>query len=190
MIFIFISQSLLTLFGLYCVGVVAHLGVQGTAAALVPSSRAMGGDGPARKVADRIFAWGTLLGVILALIQWFALPIITPWFSPLTEVREAIKGPAMISSFIHLVNGLVFAGEGTMLGLSAFRDLALVTLFGVGAMLSCLSTPLGQTLNGVLTSLAIFNLVQGLGVTLWYVRFSSLRRRGFKIFKSVSKGSR
>ena len=165
---------------------VAHLGVQGTAAALVPSSRAMGGDVPAREVADRIFAWGTILGIFLALIQWFALPMITPWFSPLTEVREAVKGPAMISSFIHLVNGLVFAGEGTMLGLSAFKDLALVTCFGVGAMISCLSSPLGKSLNGVLTSLAIFNLVQGLGVTLWYVRFSPLRRRGFKIFKGVS----
>ena len=68
----------------------------------------MGGDDAAREVADRIFVWGTILGVILACVQWFALPRITPWFSPLAEVREAVKGPAAISSFIHLVNGLVF----------------------------------------------------------------------------------
>lgn len=160
--------------------VVAHLGVQGTAAALVPSSRAMGGDSAARDVADRIFAWGTLLGVLLAGVQWFALPMITPWFSPLPEVREAVKGPAAISSFIHLVNGLVFAGEGTMLGLGAFRDLALVTCIGVGVMVSCLASPLGRTLNGVLLSLAAFNLVQGLAVTLHHIRISPLRRRGFR----------
>ena len=44
--------------------------------------------------------------------QYFLLPTITPLFSPLPEVIEAVKGPAAISSFIHLVNGLVFAGEG------------------------------------------------------------------------------
>jgi len=168
---------------IYSLGVVAHLGVQGTAAALVPSARAMGGDDAARDVADRIFAWGSILGVILACVQWFALPMVTPLFSPLPEVQQAVKGPAAISSFIHLVNGLVFAGEGTMLGLGSFRDLALITTLGVGAMVSCLSSPLGQTLNGVLISLAAFNLVQGLAVTLHHVRFSPLRRRSFKLLK-------
>ncbi|KAL9180200.1 hypothetical protein ACHAXT_008170 [Thalassiosira profunda] len=164
---------------IYSLGVVAHLGIQGTAAALVPSSRAMetGGDDAARDVADRIFGWGTLLGVILAGVQWFALPMITPWFSPLPEVREAVKGPAAISSFIHLVNGLVFAGEGTMLGLGQFRDLALITMLGVGVMISCLASPLGKTLNGVLVSLACFNVVQGLAVLYHHVRISPLRRR-------------
>ncbi|KAL7441578.1 hypothetical protein ACHAXH_010011 [Discostella pseudostelligera] len=169
---------------IYSLGVVAHLGVQGTAAALIPSSKAMGGDDAARKVADRIFAWGTILGVILASVQWFALPMITPLFSPLTEVRNAVKGPAAISSFIHLVNGLVFAGEGAMLGLGMFRDLALITALGVGVMISCLSSPLGKTLNGVLMSLAAFNLIQGLAVTMHHVRISPLRRRGF--FKNAT----
>lgn len=168
---------------IYSLGVVAHLGVQGTAAALVPSSRAIGGDDAARDVADRIFAWGSILGLVLAAVQWFALPMITPWFSPLPEVRAAVKGPAAISSFIHLVNGLVFAGEGTMLGLGSFRDLALITTLGVGTMVSCLASPLGQSLNGVLISLAAFNLVQGLAVTVHHVRISPLRRRGFKLAK-------
>ena len=157
-----------------------HLGVQGTAAALVPSARAAGGDDAARAVANRIFAWGSALGVALACVQAFALPLITPLFSPLPEVQAAVRGPAAISSFIHLVNGLVFAGEGTMLGLGAFRDLALITTLGVGVMASCLASPLGKTLNGVLVSLAAFNLVQGLAVTLHHVRISPLRRRGFK----------
>jgi Na+-driven multidrug efflux pump len=168
---------------IYSLGVVAHLGVQGTAAALVPSSRAVGGDDAARQVADRIFVWGSILGAILAAVQWIALPMITPLFSPLEEVRQAVKGPAAISSFIHLVNGLVFAGEGTMLGLASFRDLALITALGVAVMLGSLASPLGKSLNGVLLSLAAFNLVQGLAVTLHHVRFSPLRRRGFRALR-------
>ncbi|KAL7475837.1 hypothetical protein ACHAW6_001737 [Cyclotella cf. meneghiniana] len=168
---------------IYSLGVVAHLGVQGTAAALVPSSRAVGGEDAAREVADRIFVWGSILGAILALVQWFALPVVTPLFSPLDEVRQAVKGPAAISSFIHLVNGLVFAGEGTMLGLGSFRDLAIITGIGVAVMISCLASPLGNSLNGVLLSLAAFNFVQGLAVTLHHLRVSPLRRRGFLPFR-------
>jgi Na+-driven multidrug efflux pump len=167
---------------IYSLGVVAHLGVQGTAAALVPSSRAVGGDDAARAVADRIFIWGSILGAVLAAVQWAALPIITPLFSPLEEVMRAVRGPAAISSFIHLVNGMVFAGEGVMLGLSSFRDLALITALGVGVFLSSLASPLGKTLNGVLISLAAFNLVQGVAVTIHHVRVSPLRRRGFRLF--------
>ncbi|KAL7461922.1 hypothetical protein ACHAXS_002327 [Conticribra weissflogii] len=166
---------------IYSLGVVAHLGVQGTAAALVPSARAMGGDDAARNVADRIFGWGMILGVLLALVQWTMLPVITPLFSPLEEVREAVRGPARISSMIHLVNGLVFAGEGTMLGLGSFRDLALITAIGVGVMVGCLASPLGGSLNGVLISLAAFNFVQGVAVTIHHVRISPLRRRGFAL---------
>jgi Na+-driven multidrug efflux pump len=171
---------------IYSLGVVAHLGVQGTAAALVPSSRAVGGDDAARAVADRIFIWGSILGAVLAAVQWAALPIITPIFSPLEEVMRAVRGPAAISSFIHLVNGMVFAGEGVMLGLSSFRDLALITALGVGVFLSSLASPLGKTLNGVLISLAAFNLVQGVAVTIHHVRVSPLRRRGFRLFQTTT----
>ncbi|KAL7441574.1 hypothetical protein ACHAXH_010007 [Discostella pseudostelligera] len=164
---------------IYSLGLVVLIGVRGTAAALIPSSRAMGGDNAAREVADRIFAWGAILGVILASLQWFALPMITPLFSPLAEVRNAVKGPAAISSFIHLVNGFVFAGEGAMLGIGMFRDLVVITALGVGVMISCLSSPLGKTLNGVLISLAAFNLIQGVALTMHHVRISPLRRRGF-----------
>jgi hypothetical protein len=36
---------------------------------------------------------------------------------------------------MHLVNGLVFAGKGMMLGLDAFRDLVLLTSLGVAVMI-------------------------------------------------------
>jgi putative MATE family efflux protein len=165
---------------IYSLGVVAHLGVQATAASMVSASRASSGDNAGRDVADRLFSFGVLLGIILALGQYLLLPLITPLFSPLPEVIEAVKGPAAISSFIHLVNGLVFAGEGTLLGLGAFRDLATITAMGVCVMVGSLLSPMGQSLNGILLSLAAFNTFQGLGVLIHHIRLSPLRRRGFR----------
>ena len=170
---------------IYSLGVVAHLGVQATAASMVSSSRAVGGDNAGRDVADRLFSFGVLLGVMLALGQYLLLPLITPLFSPLPEVIDAVKGPAVISSFIHLVNGLVFAGEGTLLGLGAFRDLAIITALGVCVMVGSLLSPMGQSLNGILLSLAAFNTFQGLGVLIHHIRLSPLRRRGFKMLHNI-----
>lgn len=97
---------------IYSLGVVAHLGIQATAASMVASARAIEGDRAGREVADRIFGYGCLLGLVLAVGQLVFLPTITPFFSPLPEVIKSVKGPAAISSFIHLFNGLVFPGEG------------------------------------------------------------------------------
>lgn len=74
-----------------------------------------------------------------------------------------------------------------MLGLGQFKDLALITCCGVGTMVACLKSPLGQTLNGVLLSLAAFNTVQGLLTWLHHIRFSPLRRRGFRKFRKGLK---
>merc|ERR1719203_1230550 len=83
---------------IYSVGIVVHLAVQGTAAALVPSARALAGgegsrsgDDAARAVADRTFTWGLLTGLILGVGQLALLPYLVPMFSPLPEVQQAIK---------------------------------------------------------------------------------------------------
>ncbi len=65
---------------IYSLGVVAHLAVQATAASMVSSARAMGGDSAGREVADRIFGYGCLLGLVLAVGQFSLLPTVTPFF--------------------------------------------------------------------------------------------------------------
>ena len=71
-----------------------------------------------------------------------------------------------------------------MLERGSFLDLALITMLGVGVMVSCLASPLGKTLNGVLISLAEFNLVQGLALNLYHVGIAPcLWRCGFKLLK-------
>lgn len=177
----------------YSIGVVVHLAIQSAAATLVPSALASSPDAnnteQARKVADRLFVWGAAIGVLLSVTQYLALPLLVPYFSPLPEVQEAIKSPAFVSSFLHLVNGPVFAGEGTMLGLGAFKALATVTFLGVGVMVGCIcGTPLGKRLDGILLSLAAFSAFQALGVVLYHLRIGPLARKPLSLpFRSKNK---
>jgi len=165
---------------IYSVGVVAHLSIQGTAAALVPSAQSSGGTDAARDVADRIFWWGTLVGFALAGLQLALLPQLVPLFSSLKEVQEAVKTPALVSSFLHILNGPVFAGEGTMLGLGRFKALACLTALGVSAMVAGILSPLGQRLDGILFSLAAFCAAQAIGVLVYHVRIGPLARKRFR----------
>lgn len=74
---------------IYSVGVVCHLGIQSTAAALVSATRASDGDDAARSIADRTFVWGSIVGIILGMTQVLALPVLVPLFSTIPEVQEA-----------------------------------------------------------------------------------------------------
>jgi Na+-driven multidrug efflux pump len=162
---------------LYSVGIVMHVAIQSTAAALIPATRAKEGTEAATKIADRIFAWGTIVGALLGTTQYLALPFLVPLFSTLPEVQQAVKGPAVIASCLHFFNGIVFAGEGALLGLGCFRDLALLTAGGVLTLVALLSTSLGQSLEGILIAMAIFNAIQGVSVLTHYLKIGPLARK-------------
>jgi len=97
---------------IYTVGIVVHVAMQQTAAALVPATLCQTGEEDASKVADRMFMWGSIVGGVLGASQYLALPFLVPLFSTLPQVQEAVKTPALIASLIHVINGPVFAGEG------------------------------------------------------------------------------
>ncbi len=158
----------------YAVGIVIHVAVQGTAAALVSSAMAKSGTGQARHVADRIFVWGSLVGLALGLTQFLALPALVPLFSTLPQVRQAVQQPALIASVLHVINGFVFAGEGTMMGLGCFKELALCTAVGIGTMVACLRSPLGSTLGGILLSMVAFCSLQAIAMLLFHLRIGPL----------------
>jgi len=161
---------------IYSLGVVCHLGIKATAATLVPSERSKNGDDAARKMADKVFVWGTLLGIFLGVAQMAALPFLVPLFTTVPEVREACKAPALVSAVIQFVNGPLFAGEGVMVGLGTFKALTSCTILGAGIMVSCICSPLGKSLNGVLLSLAAFNFFQA-GLMVWhYLKMGPLKR--------------
>lgn len=166
---------------LYAIGIVVHVAMQGTAAALVPSALASKGADEARSVADRIFVWGSIVGCLLGLGQLIALPWVVPLFSTLPEVQQAVKLPALLVSALHLVNGFVFAGEGTMLGLGCYRDLMLLTAGGIGTLVSLVTlTPLGNRLEGVMLANLLFCAVQAVSVVTHYLKVGPLAVRRSK----------
>jgi len=162
---------------IYSLGIVVQLAVQATAATLVPSAKASGGISEARKVADRIFGWGLLLGTMLGILQVTAGPFVVPLFSTLPEVVEAAKFPAMITGMIHIFDGFVFAGEGCMIGLGAVKELSIITGVGVATMVGCLLSPLGQRVDGIVLSKAIFHFVQAIAMIFYHLRIGPLRRK-------------
>lgn len=157
---------------IYTVGIVLHVAMQGTAAALVPSTLAQSGVEKAREMADRLFAWNTLVGILIGTAQFALMPLLLPLFSTLPEVQHAARVPMLLTSLMHIFNGPVFAGEGVMLGLAKFRSLMLVTLMGIGSMVACLSTSMGSSLTGVLLSFLVFTLVQAVQLVVYYLNLS------------------
>jgi len=167
---------------IYYVGIIALVGMQQAAAALVPSFRGKGGnddESQARNCADRMFGWSTLVGILLGIGQTALLPVLVPLFSTLPEVREAARVPSLIASLIHVVNGPVLAGEGIMMGVGSYRALAIITTFGyIATMVGCLTlTPLSNSLNGIMWSILSASVVQQIGVVGHYLKFGPLAKK-------------
>jgi len=174
----------------YSLGVVVMLAIQATGATLVPSaiakSRAAEADGAgadagladARRVADRLFGWSIAIAAGLAAAQALAMPHLTQLFTPLPEVREAIRRPAQVSALVQLSNGVVFAGEGVMMGLGAFGYLAGLTAIGVAVMVAGLQISAARNLGvaSVWWSLLGFHAVLTVGQLLHHLRLGPLAR--------------
>lgn len=181
----------------YSLGVVVMLAMQAAGATLVPSALARGGGGEggaagggargdggataaARRVADRLIGWSTLIAAGLGLAQAAAMPYLTPLFTPLPAVREAVAAPARVAALVTLTNGPIFAGEGIMMGLGAFGPLAAVTAAGVGVMVAglSLSARLGLGVASVWWSLLAFHAVLLVGQLGHHLRLSPLATAG------------
>lgn len=159
---------------IYSVGIIMLVAMQNCAAALVPSSLAKDGTDAARQTADRLFTWSSLAGLALGLTQFTLLPLLVPVFSTLPEVQQAVKIPSLIASLIHVVNGPILAGEGVMIGTGCYKDLALITFAWIGGMVACLSSPLGQRLDGIMWSILLSSLLQQAGVITHYLKIGPL----------------
>jgi len=181
---------------IYSIGIITLVGMQNAAAALVPSFRGAKDikdpskrDQNARDAADRLFGWSTLVGLGLGIGQVALLPVLVPIFSTLPEVREAVKMPSLIAALIHVVNGPVLAGEGIMMGVGAYKELAIVTMGYIATMVGCLCfTPLGQRLDGIMWSILFSSIVQQIGVIVHYLKFGSLAIKKLKKKLGNDKG--
>lgn len=91
------------------------------------TTTSVGGLDYARATVNRLMSWGFVLGCGLGALQLLLLPAIRR-ATPLQEVRDAAKVPAIIASVLQIINGLVFIGEGVMIGTGSFLQLSLSTV--------------------------------------------------------------
>jgi putative MATE family efflux protein len=126
----------------------------------------VGGKEYAKATVDRLMSWGLILGTILGGMQLLLLPIIRR-SSPLQEVRDAARLPCILASVFQVMNGLVFIGEGVMVGCGNFMQLSLSTVVATAGCLWALRTfPPIYGLGGVWMGFGVFNLLRLMGVVL------------------------
>jgi len=136
-----------------------------------------GGKRAAKNVVNRLMSWGFLLGVFLGGLQMLMLPLLQK-SSPLEEVRQAAVIPSILASIYQIMNGLVFIGEGVMVGCGNFFQLSLSTVIATIAALVSLNTlPKMFGLTGVWLSFGVFNSFRLAGVWLHQTRNGPLSEK-------------
>ena len=139
-------------------GAIAILALSTIATILIPQrmhSKELGGPLAAKAVADRLLAWGILIGVFLFFMQSAAI-FALPFFTPIKDVQTFAVLPTLIGAALQPLNGIVFVAEGLMQGHQAFLRLAGGMFVSTGVMLTALRFE-GSTLPGVWMCFAAFN---------------------------------
>mmetsp|Transcript_42942 Transcript_42942/g.48417 ORF Transcript_42942/g.48417 Transcript_42942/m.48417 type:complete len:562 (-) Transcript_42942:60-1745(-) len=124
----------------------------------------VGGLRYAKATSNRLMSWGFVLGCALGSLQILLLPLMFK-ATPLQEVRDAAKLPAIIASILQIINGLVFIGEGIMIGTGSFLQLSLSTLVATtGCLWALWFFPPKIGLTGVWFGFGVFNMLRLVGV--------------------------
>mmetsp|Transcript_13705 Transcript_13705/g.20047 ORF Transcript_13705/g.20047 Transcript_13705/m.20047 type:complete len:415 (-) Transcript_13705:488-1732(-) len=120
----------------------------------------------ARATVDRLMSWGLILGCMLGFLQVALIPLLAK-ASPIEEVRHAARIPSLLASLYQCVNGLVFIGEGVMVGTGSFLQLSMSTIVAtLGILLALNKLPPIYGLTGVWMSFGVFNGLRLLGVLI------------------------
>jgi len=151
--------------------------------------RVIGGPRFARSSMNRLMSWGFLLGIALGSLQILLLPLLQ-MVSPLQEVRDAAKVPSYLASVYQIMNGLVFIGEGVMVGTGSFMQLSLSTVVATAGCLWALKTfPPVFGLTGVWMGFGVFNILRLAGVAIHQFYNGPLSPRMIRRNEGVQKGS-
>lgn len=143
----------------------------------------IGGLEYAKATVNRLMSWGFILGCILGSLQILLLPAIRN-ATPLQEVRDAARMPAIIASVLQIINGLVFIGEGVMIGTGSFLQLSLSTLAAtIGCLWALRVFPPMVGLTGVWLGFGVFNFIRLAGVWIHQTQNGPLARK--KINKAL-----
>lgn len=136
----------------------------------------------ARAAANRLLAWGVLMGAVLGVLQIACLPLLSV-FSPIPEVQLAARLPSIIGAALQLLNGIVFIGEGIQQGNQYFTQLAAISAVAAAGMLTSLRI-FGGTLSGVWGSFAVFNFIRLFGVLYHHFYDGPLSRKNIEAERS------
>jgi Na+-driven multidrug efflux pump len=140
----------------------------------------VGGLEYAKATVNRLMSWGFLLGALLGSVQILLLPVIRK-ATPMQEVRDAATAPALIASVLQIINGLVFIGEGVMIGTGSFLQLSLSTVVATAGCLWALRFfPPRVGLTGVWLGFGVFNVIRLAGVWIHQTKTGPLTRRNIE----------
>jgi len=139
-----------------------------------------GGLRVAKASSNRLMSWGFLLGSLLGALQMILLPLMNK-ATPIEAVRKAARTPAVLASVYQIINGMVFIGEGVMIGCGNFLQLSLSTVVATAAALLALREfPKYYGLTGVWMSFGVFNTIRLLGVVQHQMRNSPIASRNIE----------
>ena len=134
-------------------------------------NRPIGGKKYAKWTVNRLMSWGLLLGIGLGSLQLILLPFIQQ-STPLQSVRDASRTPAILASVYQIINGMVFIGEGVMVGSGSFLQLSMSTVIAtVGCLWALRAFPPIYGLTGVWMGFGVFNILR-LGGVFLHQRFN------------------
>lgn len=98
--------------------------------------------------------------------------------TPVEEVRKAARIPAWLGSFYQCFNGLVFIGEGVMVGTGSFLQLSISTLIAtLGTLVALKVFPAKFGLTGVWMGSGVFNSLRLMGVLTHQLYSGPLSKR-------------
>lgn len=140
-----------------------------------------GGILAAKAMVNRLMSWGFILGAFLGAFQIMLLPILHK-FTPLVEVQIAARSPSYIASILQIINGLVFIGEGVMIGCGNFFTLSMSTAVAtLGILIALRYLPAKFGLAGVWMGFGVFNILRLCGVIYHQRRSGPLAKRNLNI---------
>jgi len=126
----------------------------------------VGGPHAAKILVHRLMSWGVILGIFLGSLQILLLPLLHN-MTPLPEVQTAARLPSYIACFTQVINGLVFVGEGVMIGCNDFLQLSVFTAIATAFALGALEVfPKKMGLSGVWMSFIVWNIWRLVGVCI------------------------
>ncbi|GAX17182.1 hypothetical protein FisN_10Lh029 [Fistulifera solaris] len=162
------------------IGGIVLLALSSVAQTIVPNDLEVGGKRNAKITSNRMMRWGILLGAALGGLQMALLPFLMKT-TPLEEVRLAARVPATLSCLYQVINGMVFIGEGIMIGTGSFLQLSIGTVVATAGVLWALRVfPPTMGLTGVWIGFGVFNTLRLLSVLIHQLVNGPLAPRNIK----------